>query len=161
MKRIVVLAALSAVVSLLIAVAAGATGASGSQGFGDHARGYANRLVAGTWLWDVTNADGTKNETMGTFSPGGGLVTTGRIGGQVGLGSWEYLGRNRIADTYQVYAQQNGQFSVLLVVRAEAVIRGDTMSGRFEFDVINPAGERVFSDSGTFTGERYETQPLD
>jgi hypothetical protein len=153
MKRMVLFAVVFAIVSVTVGVALGAGGANARGAAGSEGGGQGMAQVIGTWVVQVPQPNGTTNELMKTLNPGGGLIV---VRTRTALGSWEYLGRGRVADTYQTYVfDDQNQLQSRIVVRAEFVVRGDTLSGHSEFDVFNPQGTLVASGEGPFTGRRY------
>ena len=156
MKRMVLFAVVFGLVSVTAGVAVSAGGASADEARGDTAGEYGMRQALGTWVIQVSQPDGTTQESMKTLTPGGGLIVerTRRA-----LGAWEYLGRNRFADSYTVYIfNAQNQLQVRIKVRAEFVVRGDTMRGHSEYDVLTPDGKLEASGEGPFTGTRYTVE---
>jgi hypothetical protein len=163
MKRMVLLAAVSAAVSLAIAAALSAGGASGAltSGKSDRAGKHHGQRILGTWLIDVTPTGGEPFQAMATLTPGGGLVETENGSPGTGQGSWASRGRRRVAVTFQRFEfGTGGEPAGRAVVRAEVTVRGDTFSGPFKVDVFNAAGDVVFSGQGTATAARFPVQPL-
>jgi hypothetical protein len=162
MKRMALFAALAAAVSLAIAVGVGgASGAVAPGKTGDQPGGHRGQSILGTWLAEVTPADGEPFQAMVTFSPGGGLVETESTNPGTALGSWKSRGRGRVAFTFQRFEfDAEGAPAGRVVVRTEVIVRGDTFSGPFEFDVLDPQGNVVFSGQGTATARRFRVQPL-
>lgn len=158
MKRMVLLAVVSAVVSVTVGIAVGVGGASAQKASGNNAGGHGKDQVLGTWVVHVPQPNGTTNELMKTLTPRGGLIV---VRNRTALGSWEYLGKGRVADTYQTYVfSPDNQFLRRIVVRAEFVVRGDTLSGHSEFDVFGADGTLEASGEGPFTGRRYTVERL-
>jgi len=164
MKRMVMFAAISAAVSLAIAVIFSAGGASGAVTAGKashHRDGHQNQGILGTWLLEVSPTNDEPFQAMLTFSPGGGLIETESARPGTALGSWESRGSGRAAVTLQRFEfGPQGEPAGRTVVRAEVVVRGDEFSGPFEFEVFNPEGAVVFSGGGTATATRFPVQRL-
>jgi hypothetical protein len=163
MKRMAHFAAVSAAVSLLVAVAFGVGGASGAATRSSDLRAaehHAN-LILGTWAVEVTPTGEAPFQAMVTFSAGGGLVETESTVPGMGLGSWEPGADDRVAVTFQRFEYNaEGAPAGRTVVRTEITVSGDEFSGPFEFDAFDPAGNVVFSGGGTATGTRFAVQPL-
>lgn len=163
MKRMALIAAVSAAMSLLVAVAFGVGGASGAApGSSDQdARGHHAKRILGTWAVEVTPAGEAPFQAMVTFSAGGGVVETESTTPGTGLGSWESRGGGRFAVTFQRFEfDAEGAPAGRVVVRTEVTVSGGRFSGPFKFDAIDPAGNVVFSGEGTATGTRFAVQPL-
>lgn len=162
MKRMALFAALAAAASLAIAVGVGAaSGAVAPSNTGDQPGGHDKQRILGTWLAEVSPADGEPFQAMVTFSPGGGLVETESTNPGTALGSWESRGRGRVAFTFQGFQfDAEGAPAGRSVVRSEVIVRGDTFSGPFEVEVFDPQGNVVFSGRGTATATRFRVQPL-
>lgn len=158
MKRMVLSALLFTLVSVTVGVAVGAGGASAREGLGHEGGGYGKTQAIGTWVVQVPQPNGTSNELMKTFIPGGGVITEQT---RTALGSWIHLGRSRFAETYQVYSYNaENRLQRRFVIRAEFVVKGDTMSGHSEYDVFRPDGTLEASGEGPFTGTRYTVDRL-
>ena len=156
MKRMVLFAVVSALVSVTVGVAVGVGGASAQKAPGNNAGGHGKDQVLGTWVVQVPQPNGMTNELMKTLHAEGGLTV---VRNRTSLGSWEYLGKGRVADTYTTYVfDANNQYLRRFVVRAEFVVRGDTLSGHSEFDVFRPDGTLEGSGEGPFSGRRYTVE---
>jgi hypothetical protein len=162
MKRMALLAALAAAVSLAVALGGGrASGAVAPGKTSDQPGGHHGKRILGTWLAEVTPADGEPFQAMVTFSPGGGLVETESTNPGTALGSWESRGRGRVAFTFQGFSlDAEGAPAGRSVVRSEVFVRGDTFSGPFEVTFFDPQGNVVFSGRGTATATRFRVQPF-
>ncbi len=158
MRRMVLFAVVFGLVSVTAGVAVGAGGSSADGARGDMAGGWGMRQALGTWVLQVPQPNGTTQESMKTLTPGGGLIVERT---RTALGSWEYLGRNRFADSYRVYIfNAQNQLQRQIEVRAEFVVRGDTLVGHSEYDVVAPDGTVEASGEGPFTGTRYAVDRL-
>ena len=164
MKRMALLAATSAAVSLAVVVAVSVGGASGAVTpgkSGHHPGGHHDERIVGTWLLDATPTHDETFQAMVTLSPGGGLVETESPDPGTALGSWDSLGHRRVALTFQRFEfDAEGEPAGRVVVRIEVIVRRDEFSGPFEFDVLDVEGNVVFSGQGTATATRFPVQPL-
>lgn len=120
--------------------------------------------IVGTWLLDVTPtqpAGEPRSQALVTFMPGGGLVATESDSPTVGLGSWKALNPTRVAMTGQHFAfNPKGAPAGRAVVRAEATVRGDQLSGPYSVQRFDTHGRLVQSGRGTTRGRRFAVQPL-
>jgi hypothetical protein len=163
MRRMALFAAMLAAVSLGVVVGVGGvagadeTGKSGAHAKGDHGHG-----VLGTWLVDVRSTGEEPLQAMLTLTAGGGVIETESASPGTAQGSWEHRAGGGVALTFQRFEfDEQGQPAGRIVVRAELnPAGGGRLSGPFEFDVIDPQGNVVFSGSGTATAQRFEVQPL-
>jgi hypothetical protein len=157
-KRISLIAAVAA--ALLIAAFANAQPAQVD------ASRQAKALV-GSWNVVVTTeAQGTTFPALLTFGGDGTMIADEPPSPfeTSGHGNWVRTGRHEAAYTFvALVGSAEGPLSATykVVGTLQRDAGSDTWSGPFKIDVLDPAGQLVFSDRGTFSLTRIAVEPLD
>jgi hypothetical protein len=139
-----------------------AGGAAASTGMGAmvapvsaHSDGWDTRGLAGSWLVDVKNDDGSTLVSVGSFAEGGvAIVHDISPAGPPFTGTWELRDDDRWRATVWSGFPGDGPNSPGGTVRLR--LRGefgeDWISGSFTFTAYDSKGAEVDEGSGTFSG---------
>jgi hypothetical protein len=116
--------------------------------------------------WNITivdlGANPGKSEGVAIFAPGGGFTTSDSGSPFTGLGVWASKGEHKFAITFLNFLfdfTPELKFAGTAKIRAEGTVRGDTQSGTYKVDGVDPKGN-TFSSHGTFTGKRMRVEPV-
>jgi hypothetical protein len=118
-----------------------------------------SRRLEGSWLVDVTNADGSTLLSVGSFADGGvAIVHDIRPAGPPFTGTWAIKGHQFRATLWSGFPGEEGPGSPgpTIRLRLRGTVDKNTVSGTFTFTVFAPTGAEVDSGSGTFIGRRIE-----
>ncbi|HEV7753048.1 MAG TPA: hypothetical protein VGO71_15990 [Baekduia sp.] len=119
--------------------------------------------IVGTWDVQVSPDGQTPFPALLTFNQGGTLVETESDAPGTGLGSWKQIDSDRFALSFKTFiVSGTGQPAGAVVVRSVGTLKDDSLSGPFEFDVLDTAGNVIpsQSDSGTATATPFTIPDL-
>jgi len=125
-----------------------------------------DRLL-GTWHAPHTHETGpfAGRTTDGnfTFTPGGAFLADDTDQQATGLGNWVKSAENGFRFTFHIFIF-NASFpsGTKVKVRAQGTHDGDTIRGRFSFQVYLPGGDPIpgVAGSGSFKGARIPIEPV-
>jgi hypothetical protein len=158
-KRLITLSTLGLLTTLLLATFAVAQSAQA------RAESRQSRLF-GSWEAVVTTeVQGTTFPALLTFSSDGGMLAdeTPSPFETTGHGNWVSAGRREAAFTFvSIIGNADGALEVKLKVvgKLQYDDDSDTWSGPFSIDVIDPDGQVVLTDRGTFSLTRIAVEQL-
>src|ERR1700736_357116 len=126
----------------------------------------ANQLL-GTWhaphTHDTGPFAGITTDGNFTFIPGGGFIADDTDQQATGLGNWVQSGENGFRFTFHTFIF-NPSFpsGTKVKVRAQGTHDGDSIRGRFSFQVYLPGGSPVpgVAGTGSFAGARIPVEPV-
>lgn len=123
------------------------------------AGGAVGASLLGTWRVAASSASGTHIQTLITFTPGGGLITSESDAPGAGQGSWAALGHGRFVITSQAYNFASfGKSFGSSILRSVITLRGNSWSGSYETLLLDPAGKRLLVLHGKETARRFRVQ---
>lgn len=140
-----------------------AGGAAASTGLGAmvapaeaHGDSRGARRLAGSWLVDVQNDDGSELVSVGSFADGGvAIVHDISPAGPPFTGTWKLRGDDQWrATVWSGFPGDSGPGSAggTVRLRLRGTVQRRSISGTFTFTAFDPTGAEVDSGSGTFTG---------
>ena len=122
--------------------------------------------IVSSWILTATvtdQGDRFSFVNFSTFMPGGGLVTTAPDS-PLGHGAWEPSGDGAYAVTivFPDFDDDEGALEGQATVRATITLGpdGTTFTGPFLTEIIDDAGDVLFSYGGTVEGQRIEVETL-
>lgn len=121
-----------------------------------------------TGAWQVLGNTKLQGDFRGllTFSSDG-IVLADEHGGAfetTGHGNWKRIGWRSFAYTFIAYiGSANSQLTAVIKVSGTLTLSRDLRSwdGPFKIDVLNPRGDRLFTDNGTFQGKRIAIEEVE
>jgi hypothetical protein len=159
-KRALVVSTLGMIVAVLLSALAIAQTAQA----GGHDR---QEKLLGSWEVVVTTVgQGTTFPALLTFTDDGGMIAdeTPSPFETSGHGNWISTGRRDVAYTFvALIGSAEGPLSAKLKVVGTLRFNSanDSWSGPFKIDVIDPSGNLILSDQGTFSLTRIAVERLD
>jgi hypothetical protein len=135
----------------------GAVAAPAAADDDDHRHGHAR--LAGSWLVDVANDDGSMTVSVGSFAEGGVCVIHDiQPAGPPFTGSWKMRDKRRWrATVLSGFAGEGpGSPGPTIELRLRGELGRREISGSFTFTVTAPDGTDIATGSGTFSGRRIE-----
>lgn len=125
-----------------------------------------NRLLP-IGAWEVLGNTKLQGDFKGllTFSSDGTVLADEHGGAfeTTGHGNWKRIGWRTFAYTFIAYiGSANSQLTAVIKVSGTLTLSRDLKSweGPFKIDVLNPKGDKLFTDNGTFKGKRIDIEPL-
>jgi hypothetical protein len=119
---------------------------------------------AGTWhITIVSEGPGAPPpvEGISSFGSNGVFANVDALGVGSSLGSWKQKNGNGFGVTFVSFNfDPSGNNTGKTKARATGTVNGDSIAGRFAFDVFDPAGHVVFSGAGSFSGTRLVVEAL-
>ncbi|MGH2562047.1 MAG: hypothetical protein ACRDJH_23560 [Thermomicrobiales bacterium] len=165
--------------SVVIAIVLGAFGighALQTQANEDPSQADAQTLV-GTWRVTATSEGLPPHRGLSTFGADGTVIIADVPSAPAepgapfaislfssGLGAWEDTGDGSAAYTYeQLVADEQGNFlsRVTGTGTRQLSADGQSFTGTYSFRVADPAGEVIFTGSGTTEGTRLTIEPME
>lgn len=132
------------------------------------------KSIVGTWSATVTPTGSASFQALLTFSEGGTVI--GSAQGDILLnpppgvspgatavhGGWEKSGNKYLFTVRQIFYTADGAYDGANKVRNSVTLssQGSQMSGTYEFDITDAAGNVVFSGTGMIHAVRLDVEPL-
>lgn len=105
---------------------------------------------------------GTTTDGNIVFTPGGVLIANDTDQQASGLGNWVKSGEAGFRFTFHNFIYTNFPPGTKVKVRAQGTHRGNSILGRFSFQIYDPGGNPVPGVAGTgrFSGARIPIEPV-
>jgi hypothetical protein len=125
--------------------------------------------LLGTWHAPHTHETGpfagTTTDGNITFAPGGALIAHDTDQPATGLGNWLRHGENGFRFTFHIFVFVGNPPpppGTKVKVRAQGTRDGNSIRGRFSFQVYDPSGNPIpgFAGTGSFGGARIPVEPV-
>jgi hypothetical protein len=149
------------VIAVIAALAIPSLALARSATQGDSRDQHQDAAIVGTWDVQVSQDGGPTFAALLTFNRGGTLTETESDAPGTGLGSWKQTGPDTFAISFKSFVfSATGEGAGSVVVRSVVTLRGDSLSGPFKFDVMDPAGKVLDSGSGTASATPFTIPDL-